>query len=158
MPLTLQDAGKVMLGLMYHTLSMSTVEMARVLSCTQQGVSHKLKRLGIPIRSKSESNKLRQIYYPTPRGEASPHYKHGLDGGGYRASNHDGKTILEHRAIAEQLLGRSLTKQEVVHHCNGVRNDNRPENLWVFPNQSAHTTYHNTGKIHPDTIFLKDHL
>ena len=39
--------------------------------------------------------------------------------------------ILEHRLVAEQKYGRQLNKNEHVHHINGVKDDNRPENLEV---------------------------
>ena len=48
----------------------------------------------------------------------------------------------EHRIVAEQMLGRPLRKGEVVHHINRDKQDNRPENLMVFPSQAAHAKWH----------------
>lgn len=39
--------------------------------------------------------------------------------------------IAEHRLIGEIKLGRRLSKKEVVHHINGLRDDNRIENIVV---------------------------
>lgn len=64
----------------------------------------------------------------------------GLNQDGYvriRTRGEPGKNqrlhIFEHRKVMEEMLGRKLIPGETVHHKNGVRHDNRPENLelWV---------------------------
>jgi hypothetical protein len=58
-----------------------------------------------------------------------------LDGRGYRGRWRDGAIQLEHRFVMEQHLGRPLEPFENVHHKNGVRSDNRVDNLelWTKP-------------------------
>lgn len=52
---------------------------------------------------------------------------------GYRMIHlRGGKKILQHRKIMAETLGRPLTKDESVHHKNGDRLDNRPENLELW--------------------------
>jgi len=88
------------------------------------------------------------------KNNGNPNYKNGKRNmkGGYVGlyvpdhpiANEDG-CVYEHRIVMEYALGRVLSSVEVVHHINGIRNDNRLENLKLFANQSDHMKFHRKG-------------
>lgn len=55
--------------------------------------------------------------------------------------------IRKHRLVMEKHIGRYLTKEEVVHHINGIKTDNKLENLMLFPNNGAHNKFHRFMEI-----------
>ena len=60
---------------------------------------------------------------------------------GYKVVTGSGKSVLEHRTVMERHLGRSLRSDEVVHHKNSNRADNRIENLELLT-RADHTLLH----------------
>ena len=64
----------------------------------------------------------------------------------YNYFSSNGKTVPEHRIIAEYKIGRSLNKEEVVHHINRNSLDNRLENLQIMHHQ-AHSKLHGQDKL-----------
>lgn len=128
----LKTLDKEILENLYIKEGLSIKTIASILHSGQKVVKRSLQSHGIHIRTLSECSRLWAV-------------KHGhgktWDGGRHQSGKyivvmkpmhpHANKYgyVLEHRLIMEQTLGRFLAKNEQVHHINGIKTDNRPENL-----------------------------
>lgn len=61
------------------------------------------------------------------------------------------------RLVIEGYIGRYLTKEEQAHHINGIVDDDRVENLYLFSSNSEHKKYHGNQYMKPKPL-LKSNL
>lgn len=61
---------------------------------------------------------------------------------GFSRRDGDAFPVFEHIAVMEERIGRAIQTPEVVHHINGVKSDNRPENLYLCRDAAHHRMVH----------------
>ena len=98
------------------------------------------------------------------KGENNPNFKGGRikNSQGYvliYSPDHPNKdknnNVRESRLIVEFQIGRYLDPKWVVHHINGIKDDNRPKNLMCFLSKSAHQRFHrNPENVKPEEIIF----
>ena len=90
------------------------------------------------------SEKQRRIASEGWKGDKNPRWSGGRwkDGHGYVIVMTERGYRKEHRVVAEKILGRDLKRSETIHHINEIKDDNRPINLYYFPNDNKHKRYH----------------
>jgi len=92
-------------------------------------------------------------------GKKNPHWNNGryTDKNGYiyiLSPDHPYKDkrgyVKEERIIFEkEMAHRYLLPKEIIHHINGIKDDNRIENLMYFPDQNTHKKFENAIKGNP---------
>lgn len=104
-------------------------EIGAVFGVSGMTMSRRFKAAGIPTRNRSEAAGF---------GEKNAAWKGGRTEtkDGYIRLHVKGTQILEHRLVMEKHLGRPLTADEVVHHKNSDRKDNRIANLKLCTKRS----------------------
>ena len=130
---------KAKLYYMYHIQDMTYKEIAKELGVSVDTVRSRILLYNIPIILRNKKGGIKSKRWKNGKYQDKVGYIHI-----YKPKHLDSKDgyILEHRLIMEEMIGRRLKPEEVVHHKNKIKNDNKPKNLQLFENSSSHIRFH----------------
>lgn len=66
--------------------------------------------------------------------------------------------VPEQVLVVEKYLGKILPKENAIHHINGIKDDNRIENLYLFSNESEHQRYHQKFRKGTTSLITESNL
>jgi len=141
---------------LYWEENKTASEIGAELGLCGKYISHLMTKYGIPKRTHSEVARLALSKVDLPKGPQTPQWKGGryrrhgyiyVKAEGHPQANKNGY-VPEHLIVWEKTHNKRLPKGWVIHHLNGIRDDNHPDNLVALPNRE----HNRLLKIYGDKI------
>lgn len=142
-----QSSGGISRQAVYNVLKAAGVDKGRreVIDCVCQFCGEQFKKPRSHFKGEYSGKYCSNVCFHASRSLSGSYSNRGGTSYEQMVQELSGKTSTSWRRESRKVLadsGITLTDGQVVHHINGKRWDNRPENLRVFGSQSEHMRFH----------------